>query len=206
MKACAGLSSKHRAVMLWVNNIANCCRPTSLQPAVRQVPLVNQIRFLHGWEPFPSPSEQFPELSELPRFQHYRIQKYNSVSQYGLFLVVLANLWFLTLHQAETVQIALMSWAFFFIIDDWAIIRDYSYALKGRVFGAHKLRIHVFNVLLIAVLVVTVLQEYTLVGAALSILPITVFVSWRYYWANRARTTEQAEPEQPQDGASVSPT
>jgi hypothetical protein len=109
--------------------------------------------------------------------------------------VVLANLWVLTLMDVRLPLVALMTWAFFFIVDDWAIIADYSRALGGRTFGSHRLRVNLMNLVLAAALLLTTFEAYGWPGRVISSVLLAIFLVWRYAWGRTAKEREGGKPE-----------
>ncbi len=96
--------------------------------------------------------------------------------------MVLTNLWVLTILPLprEPILVALLSWALFFIFDDWIIITGYARSLKGRIFPSHAARVHLFNLVLTVPLLVLIFQTLSWAGATISGLFIFIFLFWRY--------------------------
>jgi hypothetical protein len=102
------------------------------------------------------------------------------MSQYGVYLIVLANLWVFSIREMQSTLVVFLNWAYFFIIDDWAIVTEYPRTLKGRTLPAHNWRIHGFNALVIGLLLIMIVQTFTWIGITLSITLIAQFLFWRY--------------------------
>lgn len=72
---------------------------------------------------------------------------------YGAVTLLLWIFIFLSKSSKSLLELRVVIWGLFFIIDDWSIISDNLIALKGRVLKWHRLRIIFFNALLVAFLV-----------------------------------------------------
>jgi hypothetical protein len=129
-----------------------------------------------------------------------------NLAQYGVFLVVLATLWFLTIDEVQEVwPVLILNWALFFIVDDWVLINDYSYALRGLVYPSAARRIHAFNVLLSMLTVYVVIQAFSgwRVVTSLSFLALSLVI--RYVtsrlvtnsYTARKEADERAEEKEP---------
>jgi hypothetical protein len=70
------------------------------------------------------------------------------VSQLGFYLTIIIMLWAFVLLDRHSIWISIVSWSLFFIVDDWIVISDVMWLLKGRVLFWHSLRIWAFNILL----------------------------------------------------------
>jgi hypothetical protein len=162
---------------------------------VFQLPLLNRIDVARNWVPFSTPIEQYPDLDDLPPRLEKHLQDSLILSQFGVYLVVLANLWALAFMGVGVTMVTFITAVFFFVMDDWVIISDYSRALKGRMFASHNLRITATNLVLTAALLFTIVQTYNWFGSIVSIVPLTVFLFWRYRLAHRVqdRLAEYAE-------------
>lgn len=118
------------------------------------------------------------------------------LSQYGILLVALANLWWLQIVEGvsragETAEIpiVLLNWGFFFIVDDVAIIDNYFRATKGRMLVVDAGRLALLNLVLVLALGYTLWMkydrnEYSLLGLLASFLPLVLFLFWRYIYIN----------------------
>ena len=157
---------------------------------------LSRIAAVREWVPFQTPLEQYPELGDIPIYHSKKIHDYIIISQYGVYLVVLANLWVLTLMDVRLPLVALMTWAFFFIIDDWAIIADYSRAIGGRTFSSHRLRVTLLNLVLVVALLLTTLEAYGWLGRFVSFILVAIFLGWRYAWGRTAKEREEDVPQE----------
>lgn len=70
------------------------------------------------------------------------------VSQNLIYGAVTLLLWIFIFLSKSFLELRVVTWGLFFIVDDWAIISENLVALKGRVLKSHKLRIVFFNALL----------------------------------------------------------
>jgi hypothetical protein len=126
-----------------------------------------------------------------------------NLSQWGLYAMVLTDLWALRIlplppeesilvppfwFQVEvSLLVALLGWALFFVFDDWAIITQYARSLKGRIFPGHARRIDFFNAVLIGPLLILIFQQFSFAFAIISFAVIVIFGFWRYgfKWVTR---------------------
>lgn len=81
------------------------------------------------------------------------------LSQNLIYGSVTLLLWIFTFLPKSFLEIRLVTWALFFIIDDWDLISDNLVALKGRILRLHKLRIIFFNCLLLIFTAFTCFRE-----------------------------------------------
>ncbi|NES07180.1 MAG: hypothetical protein F6K22_32915 [Okeania sp. SIO2F4] len=97
----------------------------------------------------------YPELDNLS--VNHPTSKVTAFVLGQLFIYQLAtfSLWLSNLFLGFLLETKLISWALFFVVDDWAIISDYYKALKGRFFTSHLIRITFFNFLFCVVLPIT---------------------------------------------------
>ncbi len=93
-------------------------------------------------------SNEFPELIDLSRQRNAEQLLGIELYQILFFTMIAFLLWAFKAISAHGTAIALISWGFFFIIDDWAIIKGYSFELKGRILKWHRMRLVGFNLLL----------------------------------------------------------
>jgi hypothetical protein len=154
---------------------------------------------------FDRASEKYPALKRLRQDVRDEDQDLINLSQWGLYALVLTDLWALTilpLPPEESILVplstfwfqvkvsflvALLGWLLFFVFDDWTIIAGYARSLKGRIFPWHAVRIHFFNAGLIFFLLILIFQQFSLAGAIVSFAVIVIFSFWRYgfKWVTR---------------------
>lgn len=137
------------------------------------------------------PGQDDPELDNLSQRQSETQQDLISLCQYGVYAIVLTNLWLVSIYYDSesgdlgwyvTLMVILMNWAFFFIIDDWAIIADYSRRLKGRMMLWDIVRVHGFNLLLSVPLFAVTLLVLPSASAWISLPLLVIFLFWRYFY------------------------
>jgi len=104
--------------------------------------------------------ERSSDLDELQPVLSDLFMRLTNVSQYAVYVMVLANLWFLTINGIATWQVVILNWALFFILDDWAVINDYRYATKGRITVWANRRVWGFNLLLSILVAWVVVREF----------------------------------------------
>ena len=90
----------------------------------------------------------YPDLQKIePRINEAYID-FILVSQNLIYGTVTLLLWVFVFLSKSLLELRVVTWGLFFIIDDWAIISDNLIALKGRILKWHKFRIIFFNNLL----------------------------------------------------------
>jgi len=113
-------------------------------------------RFLFQWPK----QERSSDMDKLQPVITDALISLTNVSQYALYVMVLANLWFLTINGVATWQVLILNWALFFILDDWALINDYRYATKGRITVWANRRVWGCNLLLSTLVAWVVVREF----------------------------------------------
>ena len=68
------------------------------------------------------------------------------LAQYGIYLAAVCILWWSVVSGVRGTYIAVLSWALFFVVDDWQLLK--TYILSGDIAPFHRLRITAFNILL----------------------------------------------------------
>jgi hypothetical protein len=148
-----------------------------------QIVLVEELRYFDE-RFFDRASNKYPELDGFDEKVGNVDQDYIYLSQWGLYAMVLANLWVLTILPQEStlvaVLIAVLSFGLFFIFDDWTVTTEYARNLKGRILPWHDFRVHFFNVVLIGPLLALIFLEFSWAGAIISTIIICIFLFWRY--------------------------
>jgi hypothetical protein len=130
---------------------------------------------------FDRASIKYPELSDLDEVLADEDQDIVNLSQWGLYAMVLTDLWVLTiLPQGESILVAGLSFLLFFIFDDWTITTQYARTLKGRILPWHVVRIFGVNLVLIGLLLYAVFQQFPLAYALTSVTVIVILLFWRY--------------------------
>ena len=76
--------------------------------------------------------------------------------QYAVYFFAATLLWINLANDKSSIAGACLSWAFFFIVDDWVIICAYVRRLRGHIVRSHSYRIHGFNVLLLSFILVLI--------------------------------------------------
>lgn len=101
----------------------------------------------------------YPDLQKIePRMNEYNINVI-ILTQNLIYGAVTLLLWIFIFLSKSLLELRLVTWGLFFIIDDWAIISDNFIALKGRILKSHKLRIIFFNALLFSLIVTACFRE-----------------------------------------------
>jgi hypothetical protein len=75
-----------------------------------------------------------------------------SFFQTATFLLIISALWLFLSRHVSGIEVGILGWLLFFIVDDWIIISDYHAALGGRILRGHSLRLIVCDILLAALL------------------------------------------------------
>lgn len=104
--------------------------------------------------------------------------------QYVFYGLTLVMLWILTIMSKVSLSTVLLSWAIFFIIDDWAIITSYSNELKTHPIKAHANRILFFNTGILLLLVYTIFIHF---GFIISLILTPFF--FHIYFQTTVQTT-----------------
>lgn len=128
-------------------------------------------------------------------------------AQNGVYLGVIAALWFLWERGDTGVLGALLNWALFFVVDDWIIISGYERALEGRTLTSHRVRIGVFNAGLAIGLAWLFWTTFPWLPALLGTLGLVFLLGWRYGPSGLAlvdKLSENAAPPAPPPPAAVS--
>ena len=73
----------------------------------------------------------------LPVYRNRFAQTAINLVQSGFYELNILLLWMIKLLHKDSAAVALLSWALFYIIDDWRIIFRFSLALKGRFMREH---------------------------------------------------------------------
>jgi len=131
------------------------------------------------------------KLAHLEQVRGKEEQNMIALAQYGIYVTVIATLWCSTVfgvhEQWPTIIFTILGGAFFFVIDDWAIINEYSDALKGHMMRAHTYRVHGFNLFIYVMmlsLIVTWLfsQENNFASIVLVVVAgmVLLFLNCRY--------------------------
>jgi hypothetical protein len=128
---------------------------------------------------------QFPELRKLPTVVTDDNVNAFVASQYGLYLGVVILLLRLTSAGDGGNWLKVLSWAVFFVVDDWAIISTDMHQLGGRLFRSHFLRIEVFNVVIMVPLFVLVWQNFSWLGVLVSGVMIAYLAFWHFDMLSR---------------------
>jgi hypothetical protein len=123
-----------------------------------------------------SRSTNFPVPLFVARDEHGARMMSNA--QHALYIAAIGLL-FLT--KVEGVAVPLLNvplaWAIFFIVDDFAIVRDYSTLTKGFVLPAHRIRIWAFNVIIAAGALVAAWQTgVSVLSVSLSLTMASAFI------------------------------
>jgi hypothetical protein len=134
---------------------------------------------------FDQASEKYPALKWLRQDVRDEDQDLINLSQWGLYAMVLTDLWVLTilpqgLPRGQSILVALLSFGLFFIFDDWTIISEYARTLRGRILPWHAIRIFSFNLVLIGLLLYVVFQQFSWAGTITSVVVIGILLFWRY--------------------------
>lgn len=79
-------------------------------------------------------------------------------TQYGIYIYSITALWYVTLHDMVNSVTISLSWALFFIADDWVIISGYLESFKGKILPAHLYRLTGFNIF-ISILMFNLLSD-----------------------------------------------
>lgn len=90
----------------------------------------------------------YPDLQRMQPLMKYTSIDLLILSQNLIYGTITLLLWVFIFLSKSLLELHLVIWALFFIIDDWAIISDNLIALKGRILRWHKIRILLFNGLL----------------------------------------------------------
>jgi len=98
---------------------------------------------------------------EIKQFQIGTIS-YNSLSsiyfsQMGFYIMALCILFYSFRVDHHSISVSLLNWALFFIIDDWAIIYNYTYRI-GATIGFDKIKIGFFNLILMFLSITSLLE------------------------------------------------
>jgi hypothetical protein len=139
---------------------------------------LNWLRKLVGGKRLFGREHEFPELSGIPALRDTETTDWYIVSQYGFYVGVVTLLWLLTSLNDGGTWVLVLSWAFFFVVDDWSIISSYMYHLGGRIFRWHALRIEVFNVVIAVAVSVLVWQHFSWKGIVISTAILAIMGLW----------------------------
>ena len=100
-------------------------------------------------------------------------------SQYGIYVYSITGLWIFSIMGRDNTAMAVLGWALFFIVDDWAIIYGYVRIFKGRILLSHRLRLVVFN-LFISILLFGVVSELS-TNLAVGVLLLMLALTYRQF-------------------------
>jgi hypothetical protein len=87
------------------------------------------------------------EVQGLPERIPFRAFEKMICIQYLIYIGSISALWVFSYLGIANSPTKLLSWAFFFIADDWVIVSDYAKVFKGRMLLKHRLRLTLFKLL-----------------------------------------------------------
>lgn len=122
----------------------------------------------------------YKDLDDLSEVFDRETRNWVVISQSGIYLAVITCLWGITIAEVETTTILVLNWAFFFVVDDWIIIATQMEALKGRILAVHRIRIAVFNAILVGLLGYVLFTEFGWVFASGVSVVLLLLLFWRY--------------------------
>ena len=76
-----------------------------------------------------------------------------------IYQTAVFSLWLFNIFLMPFLETKVVTWALFFVIDDWAIIADYFQVLKGRIMASHLFRLVLFNTLFSIVLPIAFMRH-----------------------------------------------
>ncbi|BDI14598.1 hypothetical protein ANSO36C_04000 [Nostoc cf. commune SO-36] len=87
----------------------------------------------------------YPDLKDIKPFSSNSTIKIIIITQNIFYGAITLLLWIFIFSSKSLIELRIVSWGLFFIVDDWAIIHDNLIALKGRILRWHRFRILFFN-------------------------------------------------------------
>jgi hypothetical protein len=108
-----------------------------------------------------------------PKFEYVEFKKLNTnvepykintidYFQFGFYLQILIALWVFVINEKTSIEIQILSWGLFFIIDDWNIISSYLHQLKGRILFFQQIKVWSFNLLLAILFILIIEKNYNI--------------------------------------------
>lgn len=119
--------------------------------------------------PFPNENkkEEYLDYKESRKFLVNCTPKMNSyefnflgVTQKAFYLFILSVLWLFTIKNFKSDYSFLLSYALFYIVDDWLIVFRHSIILKGHIVKWHNIRIWLMNFLIVVLGVLSFGNHY----------------------------------------------
>ncbi len=125
---------------------------------------------------------QHKDLADLPELFDNGDTEKITLSQFSIYLVALFVLWNCVHSSIENIYTTSLSFALFFVVDDWIILSHYLEALKGRILQRHIIRIAVLNGIIILAISIILIRYFHLFFAGSLILLIAILSSIHYAW------------------------
>jgi hypothetical protein len=107
------------------------------------------------------------------------------LAQDGIYLVVITSLWLFVVTNVKSLTIAILSWALFFVVDDWAIIAD-NKEIGREPEKKHSRRITFFNLLLVVLTSYALFSAYHRILAGVASALMVLFLIWKRLGAERS--------------------
>jgi len=108
-----------------------------------------------------------------------------NLSQLGIYLAsILTIYYFQSFENQHDVKYTILNFIVFFIIDDWNVINDYAYELKGRILSYQSLKIDFCNLLIFIFTIALLWKEIKLISVFGTILILSATVI-RYFNMNQ---------------------
>lgn len=122
------------------------------------------------------------------------------LSQTGIFIVTTTSLWALVIQSKMSWQTTVLSWVLFLAVNDWAIIAAYLRILKGHIYHWHRIRIAIFDTLLILGVVLILGREFSWfvsipVAALLLVLSFCLFAFAECAWNGKRKRRSNLKTE-----------
>lgn len=116
------------------------------------------------------------------------------LTQKLIYVTIVLLLWVFIFKSKSLLELQVVSWGLFFIIDDWEIISDNLIALKGRILKWHRLRIVSFNIFLSILIISACFRQldnllFSIIITVILFVLVLANASYHFQMIRKSKTT-----------------